>query len=210
MSQLLPFPGLPIRPVLYGPDEPNSLVLVPGVLRVGLMLDEATGSRRVTPDDLTAWGASLPSLLALALTRMEQDSATDHWVSVDAVPGLSLYQAPDGHNAARMLLLDRLVPVWPVAGLVVAVPANEQLFAVALDRLDDLEALNVLVVAAGLAHQATDRPITDQAFWTDGRRCLPIAVDHEGDEVVVTLPPEAHEAVARLAALGFAAVAGEA
>lgn len=211
MTHLLPFPGLPVRPVLFGPEEPDTLPVVAGVLHVGLVLDDVDGPRRVTQEDLGAWGASTASLLALALNRLALGSDADRWVPVEAVPGLAIYQAEDGESASRLLVIDQLISAWPLGGVVVGIPASNQLFAVTLETLDDLDALNVLVVATQFAYEAADQPLTDRVFWTDGRRWLPVAVRHtDDDEVVVELPDAAQAALGRLAALGFAAVAGEA
>ncbi len=210
MSNLYAIPAMPLRPVLCGPGDEPSAPVVPGLLHVGLTLDEGDGTRRVTHGDLAAWGVTLDALLPLALERLAAESPVAGWHPVEPVPGLALYQALDGHSSARMLVLDRMLDDWPLGGVVVTVPSADQLMAVPLHAIDDLDALNVMVTAAQLAHGASDAPLSDQAFWTDGTRWEHVQVTHHDDTVQVVLPPQARLGITRLAALGMVAAAGEA
>lgn len=211
MTTLLPFPAMPLRPVLCGPDEQPSLPLVDGLLHVGLTVDEGTSLRRVTAEDLTSWNATIEQLVPIAMERLASESRKSDWLGVDTVPGMALYQSGDGQSSSRMLVLDRLVDDWPLAGVVVVVPSPDQLIAVPLAEMDDLDALNVMVTAARIVFDNEgEAGLTDQAFWTDGSSWHHVRVEHDGDHTQVFLPPLAQAGVARLAAMGLVATAGEA
>lgn len=210
MTSLITFPAMPLRPILCGPDVEPSIPLVEGHLHIALTVDDGVGLRKVTRQDLAAWNATLEDLYRVALQRLGQESDAYAWMGVDTVPGMALYQAEDGLSSSRMLILDQLVDDWPIAGVVVAVPGRDQLIAVPLTEIGDIDALNVMVTAAGMAFEDGDAPLTNQAFWTDGETWELVRVEHEQDNVRVYLPERARAAIRRLAAMGLVACAGEA
>ncbi len=209
MTTLITFPAMPIRPVLCGPERLPSAALVPGQLHVALTVDDGTGVRPVTSDDLVAWNTTVEALLPMALDRLAAESDASSWLGIDTVPGMALYPATDGESSARMLILPRLIHDWPLAGVAVIAPTRDQLIAVPLGEMADLDALNVMVSTARYAHRG-DKPLSDQAFWTDGRVWRPIRVHHDDEGVEVHLPEEARAGISQLAAMGLVALAGEA
>ncbi len=210
MTNLITFPAMPLRPVLCGPDVSPSVALVPDQLHVALTVDDGTGVRPVTHDDLQAWHTTVEALMPMALNRLEQESDASRWLGIDTVPGMALYPAEDGESSARMLILPRLIDDWPLAGVAVIAPTRDQLIAVPLGEMADLDALNVMVSTARYAHKGGNNPLSDQAFWTDGRVWRPIRVRHSAEGVEVHLPEEARSGISQLAAMGLVALAGEA
>lgn len=210
MTSLLPIPAMPLDARLVSPDVQPSLPLVDGLVHVALWVDDGAGPRLVTDEDLQAWNSTLDGLLPAALERLREASAAADWIGVETVPGMALYQALDGNSSARALILGHLVRDWPLAGVAVVTPSPDQLIAVPLHSVDDLDALNVMIASARVAWENSASPLTDQALWTDGTRWHHIRVAHDPDHIEVRLPPAAEHAIRQLAAMGLVATAGEA
>ena len=192
------------------PNETPSVPFIDGQLHIGLQVDDGAVVRPVTESDLLEWRTSVEALLPEALQALANDTDWREWQVVHTVPGMELYLAGDGLSSSRMLVLDNLVYAWPLGGIVIAIPSADQLMAVRLDSIDDLDALNVMVTAAFYAHGQAEKGLTDQVFWNDGERWRHLRVVH-GSTLVEIDPPAAFvEAVGRLAAMDMVATAGEA
>ncbi len=204
------FPAMPLRPRLVTPDVTPSMPLIPGELHVALTVDEGAGPRDVDEDDLTAWNATIAQLLPMAISRMDRESSKSSWRAVDTIPGMFLLRSGDSNASARMLNLHNLMEFWPTGGVCVIVPSPDQLMAVPLTSVSDIDALNVMVTAAHYAHGSAEHPLSDQAFWTDGNQWHLITLTHSDDDVHMDAPTPLLDTLTRLAAIDLVAVAGEA
>lgn len=202
--------AMPLRPRLIGPEAPLSVAFVPGHLHVALTVDDGAGPRPVTEADLTAWGTTVEQLLPMAINRLRRESRINDWQPIDTVPGMSTLVTGDGAAAARMLCISDLVGDWPLGGIIVVAPTPDQLLAVALHDVSDIEALNVMISAAQFAHMGAEEPLSNQAFWTDGHGWEHVAIRHCESEVDVSLPDALRDRLGHLAAMGMVAIAGEA
>ena len=204
------FPAMPIRPKIVGPEVQPSIPLVEGLLHVALTVDDGGHPRLVTQEDLDSWGASLEALVEVARERLLLESGPRDWIEVDTVPGMIMLVGGDERASNRMLVMEHMLRDWPLGGVVVVVPATDQLLAVPMTNVSQLDAMNVMVTAANYAYQSTSMPITNQAFWTDGKSWHPIVITHNDAEVHIEPPPALLDAIGRLASMGLVAVAGEA
>ena len=204
------FPAMPIRPRLCGPDVRMSVPLVDDQVRVCLTVNDGTQVRVVTEHDLRDWNVSFDTLLEVAVDALRRESAPSDWRPVDTVPGMAMLVTGDARASTRMLLIDELIGDHPLGGVVVVVPAHDQLMAVPLRDVEDLEAMNVMVSAAHFAWESSDQPLTNQAFWHDGQRWHRVDVEHIDDEVHIRPAPEMLNRINQLAAIGLVGAIAEA
>ena len=203
-------PGARVLPLLVSPTACPSEPFLDGQLHIGLQLDDGTTRRRITEADLLHAKTSIAALLPKALAALRTDTSWKDWQVVHTVPGMEAYLAGDGVSASRLLIFDQLVHAWPLGGVVVAVPAADQLLAVRLDSTADLDALNVMVTAAHYAHSQSACGLSDQIFWHDGERWHHLPVVHTEVSVAIDPPPTFMETIGRLAAMEMVGAAGEA
>ncbi len=199
-----------ILPQFVSPTHQPSVPFIEGQLNIGLVVDDGVVTRPVTETDLLQWRTSIEALLPDAIATLADDTDWRDWQVVHTVPGMELYLAGDGLSSSRMLVLDRLVHAWPLGGVVVAVPSADQLMAVRLDSVADLDALNVMVTAAGYANNQSDAGLSDQVFWHDGERWHHMRVVHDTMTVEIDPPTAFVDAIGRLAAMDMVMAAGEA
>jgi hypothetical protein len=149
-------------------------------------------------------------LMDLAMSDLRRTATRADLRPVDTLPGLYFYVARDGLAASRMALLEDLIDTSGLGGAVVAVPTPDQLLCVPLDSAHALDTLQVLASALGHALEVSDDPLSDQLFWFDGTRWIPLAVIHGEEEVTVLPTPAFVRTMNRLAAMDLVRVAGEA
>lgn len=191
-------------------ESDGGVELVPGCLSIGLVADSPSGVRAVEDADLERWGVTMNELLPAAIENLRTRSTTDAWYSLRAVPGMRVYLAGDGNAGARVLILRDLIQPWPLGGVLVSVPTPDQLIAVPLDDLEQLEAFQVLVQSGRLAHELGREPVSDQVLWIDGGQIAHVHVKHGEDTVEVLPPPHFLKMIEKLAALKMVHAAGEA
>jgi len=199
-----------ILPRLVSPTEQPSVPFIDGQLHIGLQIDDGTIVRPVTEADLLEWRTSIEALLPKAIAELAVDTDWRDWQVVHTVPGMELYLAGDGLSSSRMLVLERLVHAWPLGGVVIAVPSSDQLMAVRLDSVVDLDALNVMVTAAHYAKSQSNTGLSDQVYWNDGKRWHHLRVVHKETTVEIDPPAAFVDTVGRLAAMDMVVAAGEA
>jgi hypothetical protein len=201
---------MPIRPRICGPEVQPSLPLVEGHLHIALTVDDGGDPRLVTQDDLDAWGTSLDVLIDVARQRLLLESGPSDWIDVETVPGMIMLVGGDERASNRILVMDHMLREWPLGGVVVVVPAADQLLAVPMTEVSQLDALHVMITAAHYAHGTSSVPITDQAFWTNGQEWHTISIRHTESEVHIEPPAALLDVIGQLASMGMVAVAGEA
>lgn len=179
-------------------------------LWLSLVLLDGDGVRPVTPNDLEVMDLDAVTAWKLAEALLDRTSRTTDLRPVDTVDGLSFVVSGDGLAATRMTRLTHLLAPMPLGGIVAAVPSRDQLLVVTLDSARAIDALQVLAAALGHAAERAEEPLSDQLFWYDGRRWVPIAVVHATEDITVLPPPDFVRAMNHLAAMDLVSVAGEA
>lgn len=183
---------------------------VRGHLWWSLMRAEQDRLLPLAPRDLTAPGWDEPAAWRAAERLLARTTARSDLRGIDTLPGLWALVSGDGLAASRMALLPQLFDPLPLGGLVAAVPGPDQLLVVPLDSAGSLDALQILAGSLGQAAERGEEPLSDQLFWFDGRRWVPIPVVHASEDVTVLPPPDFLRALNRLAAIDLVSVAGEA
>ena len=198
-------------PVMVGPGVELSVELVPGHLGIALAVQSDSGRRPVTEADLKRWNVALEGLLPLAIENLRRDSSDRNWAPVAGVENMLVYVNQGGNAAARSLLLPSAFEgKWPLAGIVAAMPAPDQLILVTLDRLEDLDALNTTTVATRLAWERMSDRLSDQLFWFDGQRWECLEVSHENEQVEIRPSPAFLSALEQLSSMTLATTLGSA
>lgn len=191
--------------------EPHTLSreLVRGHLYLSLAMETDGAYIAAEADDLATAGMPEDDVFGLAMSLLRQSTARADVLPVDTMPGLHLLVAEDGLAASRMVIVPELIGPTR-GGVVVAVPAPDQLLIVPLNSAAAIDALHVLASALSYARDASDSPLSDQLFWFDGARWIPLPVVH-GESEVTVLPPLAFvDTMNRLAAMDMVRVVGEA
>ncbi len=163
----------------------------------------------VTPSDLTALGLTADQAWEQAWNTLERTTAPSDLRPTDTDPDVWYLVSGDGLASSRLPLLPKLVESMPLGGLMVAVAAHHQLLIVPIDSVSALDALHVLASTLSSAIDSDEAPLSDQLFWYDGTRWIPVPVEH-GDDIVVLPPDGFAETMSRVAAMDLVSVAGEA
>lgn len=179
-------------------------------LWLSLVLLDGDTTRPVTANDLEVLDLDAVTAWRLAEAILDRTSHPADLRPVDTVEGLSFVVSGDGLAATRMTRLPRTMAPLAFGGLVAAVPSRDQLLVVSLDSARALDALQVLAAALSHAYERAEDPLSDQLFWYDGRRWVPLAVVHATEDVTVLPPPAFVRTMNHLAAMDLVKVAGEA
>jgi uncharacterized protein YtpQ (UPF0354 family) len=118
----------------------------------GIVLDQPTSMRLVTPDDLKRWNLSYDDAAQIALTNLRAHSS-DVWQQFE--PGLWAAETGDSYDAARLLLVDEIRKLHLRGGAVAMLPTRELLL---LAGAADDRALQAMADRAGKLADAP-RPI---------------------------------------------------
>ena len=200
----------PLRIVATSRPTALSRELVRGHLHLAVAQEVDGTYVMSTEADLESSGLDADTTWNLAMSMLRQTTSRSDLRPVDTLPGLMILLSDDGLAASRMVLLPDLIGSAALGGMVVAVPSPDQLLCVPLGSARALDALQVMASALGHALEVLEQPLSDQLFWYDGNRWLPLTVIHGEDEVTVMPPPGFVRTMNRLAAMDLVRVAGEA
>ncbi|MEQ1500745.1 MAG: hypothetical protein ABMB14_00875 [Myxococcota bacterium] len=200
----------PYRILVTPTPSELSRELVRGHLYLSVATERDGGLAPLTALEVEASGLPPDDLFGLAMSALRRTTSKADLRPVDTLPGLQFLVAGDGLAASRMVILPELLGPVALGGAVVAVPAPDQLLCVPLSSARALDTLQVLASALGHALDATDHPLSDQLFWYDGARWVPLAVIHGDEEVTVLPTPGFVRTMNRLAAIDLVTVTGEA
>lgn len=200
----------PYRIILTPTPHPHCRELVRGQLYASIASTEGDRPIPLTEEQFTRSTLSPDALFELAMSDLRRTTARADLRPVDTLAGLYFYVARDGLAASRMMVISDLIDRGSIGGAVVAVPSPDQLLCVPLDSAHALDTLQFLASALGHALDAVDEPLSDQLFWFDGSRWIPLAVIHGEEEVTVLPTPGFVRTMNRLAAMDLVRVAGEA
>ena len=183
-----PAATLPL-PKLLSPARTDGVQVMQGL--AGAMLSGVTG----TQDTALHWPA--------AMTALRSASKREELVSVSDVPGLYVYVSSDSLASSRALVLPELMGVMPVAGVLISLPAPDQLLLLRLDSLAHLDSLPVLLNAHRIALQSAAEPLLPHLLWSDGDRWEAVESHRDSDGAHITPGPALRTALERLASMGW-------
>lgn len=139
---------------------------VPGTdLVVNLVVDAERHMTYATAADVAGAGGTPGEWVNLALDNLLAATPADWLAVVHADTGVVAGNAGDGYDAARALVLHRLVP--GAAGHFVAVPSRDWLFALPASAAA-LDHLGVVHAAARDTFAADPYPVSPRVYWVDG------------------------------------------
>ncbi|MBI2895350.1 MAG: hypothetical protein HYY06_17480 [Deltaproteobacteria bacterium] len=185
---LMPRVGLPFEVEVEG-EAPPARELVAGLLEVHLVVDEPGTVRTVRERDLDEWSIGFDDLYEVALANLERTTRPDRLVPLEGQGNTLVYDSGDSYDAARILLLPRLLDPWPREGVVVIVPSRDILLCVPLRGGEALAAMNTAFPLGHGLHEKVGYGISDQPFWFDGEvwEHVPVAFGPAGLEI---FPPD--------------------
>jgi hypothetical protein len=200
----------PLRVMVTSQPGRVSRELVRGHLYLTLAQEHDGLLEEIDREDAGLDGIEEEDLFPLALSLLRQSTARADLREVDAWPGLHLFIARDGQAASRMVLIPELVSPNALGGVIVAVPAADQLLCVPVRDASALESLQVLASALSRAVDTTDAPLSDQLFWFDGSAWVTMQVEYGETEITVLPPPAFVGTMNRLASMDLVREAAEA
>jgi hypothetical protein len=160
--------------------------------------------------DLVDLGVDADTAFDTAYALLERTTEPSDLRPTDTEPDVWFAVSGDGLAASRLALLPQLVVPMPLGGIVAAIPAHNQLLVMFVDSARALDALQVLASTVSAAADDPDNLLSDQLYWNDGTRWVPVPV-HHGDDDITVLPPRGFvETMNRVAAMDLVSVAGEA
>lgn len=202
--------GAPIRVLVTAQPGPSSRELVRGHLYLTIAQENERGIEALSDEDAALSGLRKDELFPLAMSLLRQSTARADVKPVAALPGLHLLVAKDGQAASRMVLIPELIDADALGGVIVGVPAPDQLLIVPVKDASALESLQLLASAVSRAMDTTDSPLSDQLFWFDGEAWVPMEVEYGETEITVLPPPSFVGAMSRIAAIDLVREAAEA
>lgn len=202
--------GPPIRVMVTQRPGSWSRELVRGHLYLTIGQEREGAIEELSAEDAARTGLHTDELFPLAMSLLRQSTARADVKPVAALPGLHLLIAKDGQAASRMVLIPELLQSNSIGGVVVAVPAADQLFIVPVRDASALESLQILASAVSRAVDTADTPLSDQLFWFDGEAWSAMAVEYNDEEITVLPPPAFVGAMSRIASIDLVREAAEA
>ena len=157
---------LPISAVIEKPDGGLEHVLVDNTLAVHLYDDETR--LRVDADQLSALRVTDAAAFIAARRRRQARLLGARIAQHAAAPAIQLVSSEEGDAANLLLCLRDIVRPFPPNGVLVMVPAANQLMVLPLVDLASLGWMDVLVNAGHTAFRTADRPFSTDLFWYDG------------------------------------------
>jgi uncharacterized protein YtpQ (UPF0354 family) len=137
---------------------------------------------------LDEWGVSAAEVRRVAVNNLRRRTRSDEFKPLETGGRLYAYERRDTYDAARILLLEELLPAAGKLGFIASVPGRDLLLAYPLSprRLTDL---HQLVQIASHFHTQLTYPISKEVYWVrDGRISHVPALIEAGKVIVV--PPD--------------------
>src|SRR5262249_27126407 len=156
--------GPPIRVMVTSEPGFWSRELVRGHLYLTIGKEHDGSLTALNEEDVARSGLDRDDVFPLAMSLLRQATARADVKPVATLPGAHLLGARDGHAASRMVLIPELVEADTLGGVVVAVPAPDQLLIVPVRDASALESLQLLASAVSHAVDTAITPLSDQLF----------------------------------------------
>jgi hypothetical protein len=171
--------------------------LVEHLLVATLVIDYPNSMSYVTEKMIDDSGQSGAYWLERAVENLRGKSEASSMQAVHPESGLVQGQFGDAYDSPRALLLDDLIPGHEENGFFVVVPGRDHLLVLPLTSATLPLAPWLRAIAAKTYSEMPD-PISPELFWVRRGDWHHIAIEIEGEDLVVKPPPEFAEVMARL------------
>jgi hypothetical protein len=171
-----------------GKARPWSRPLGDSGLVVSIVIDFAASMAFVNEDQIDESGQSADEWLARALDNLHAHTPAGALKLVDEESGLRACQVGDSYDAARAVILDRLLPDHP-NGFLVAVPHREMLIVLP-PSVEVVAHFHHLKFLADKYHEDAPYAISDRVFWVRGLDWQEFPMTVTENRVVLTPPLE--------------------
>lgn len=143
---------------------------------------------------LDDWGVTAQDLRRVALANLRKRTRTALFQPLEPGKPLYAYESRDTYDAARLLLLDELMPEARKLGFIAAVPGRDLLLAYPLSprRLTDL---HQLVQISRHFHSKLTYAVSNQVYWVRDGRISHIPSLIESGKVIVVPPDDMVQAL---------------
>jgi hypothetical protein len=167
-------------------------------LQACLVIDSPETMFYVTEEMVTQSGQPGESWLEKAIANLRQRTQGDCLEVVDEDSGIRLCSTGDAYDAARVLLLDHLLPETQEFGCFVSVPSRDELLVLPVSARA-MAFVHLLKVLAEKNFKSAPYPISDEVFWVRAGTWCRFPVEVRNQQVVVTPPQEFLPVFQRLA-----------
>jgi hypothetical protein len=159
---------------------------------VYLVVDNERSMTFVGPEKVEQSGRPGAEWLARALDNLAARTPAGSIEVVDADSGVRLCNVNDGYDAARALVLDRLLPETRPLGCFVAVPKRDQLLVLPARR-QAVPFLHLLKHLAEKGFEKAPYPISNDVFWAHEGAWSPVPVEFRDGTLSVGMPDDLGE-----------------
>jgi uncharacterized protein YtpQ (UPF0354 family) len=162
-----------------------------------LVVDHPQTMAYVTKKMIEESGRTGEEWLEVALDNLRERTSPEMLQALDEETGISLCLTNDAYDAARALVLERLLPEDAEHGWLVAVPNRDRLFVLPVCP-ESLVRLHLLQFIARQSFQDAPYPISDEVIWVRGEDWLLIPIDFAGGKLTVNVPEEFAEVLRQI------------
>jgi hypothetical protein len=160
--------------------------LEPGKLIVHLVIDHPETMSYVTRGMIQESGQPAEGWLEVALDNLRSRTSPDMLQPIGEDSGILLCCTNDAYDAARALILDRLLPEARV-GALVAVPNRDRLMLMPI-QAESLARLHLLKLVGRKSYEEAPYPISDEVYWVRGEEWTRIPIEFDEGTVRITAP----------------------
>lgn len=198
-----------------GPVSGNTHVeLIPGVLGVTLVVaapGDDGGGEPLSNTQVEHTGMSAEALLDVAITNLADIAEMELDGPCPVPEGVVAVLSEDGRAVDRALLLAQLFSAPPLGGWFLCMPSPDRLLLAALERIEDVEALQPLRALSAVVCEQLGVPTTSEVYWSHAGHWERLDIEEPEAGHLQLDPSERMErTLNRLAVLELASVAAEA
>jgi hypothetical protein len=174
----------------FGDKRASNMVwwraLEPGKLILHLVVDHPETMSYVTRAMIEESGQPAEGWLEVALDNLRSRTSPDMLEPIGEDSGILLCCTNDAYDAARALVLDRLLP-HSRAGALLAVPNRDRLMLMPI-QTESLARLHLLKLVARKSFEEAPYPISDEVVWVRGEEWTRIPIEFADGTVRITAP----------------------
>jgi len=186
-KQVMPRVGKPFQ--LSDPDAaPWCSKIGDTELVLNLVIDFPDKMAYIRPDSLEKTNLPVEDWVELALVNLEKRTPDEWQRCIHEESGICMATCEDAFDAARSLILERLIP-GEKHGFLASVVGRDCMFFMPV-RMEKLGQLHLLKVVAEKNIGKTPYPISDKVYWVFEERWLEVPIELQEDGNVVVRPPQ--------------------
>lgn len=186
-KQIMPRVGKPFQ--LSDPDAaPWRQKIGDTGLVLNLVIDFPDKMAYVRTETLEKTNRAVEEWIELALVNLEKRTPEEWQRCIHEESGICMATCEDAFDAARSLILERLLP-GEKHGFLAAVVGRDCMFFMPV-RMEKLGQIHLLKVVAEKNLGTTPYPISDKVYWVFEERWLELPIELQEDGNVVVRPPQ--------------------